>query len=272
MKTLDWRTSIHQHITRPLLSRFGWVKSKPPSTQDLEILLRRLHPVETQCPLLRLGPDHDGGYLVPDDLHDIVACFSPGVGHVSGFEDDCARRGIPVFMADASVNDPSMTRTSFHLVRKMIGLSDSAETIRLDTWIDLANIPRQGDLLLQMDIEGDEWLALATISPANLRRFRIIVVECHTFDLLLDSAGFQIRAPVLNRLLDDFWCIHLHPNNSTGSRRRLGFDLPRTVELTLLRKDRTKISGFRTDFPHRLDRDNTSNGHLRLSPSLYRTS
>jgi hypothetical protein len=42
-------------------------------------LVHRLHPVVTTHPLIRVGAHGDGGYLVPDDLDGIAACFSPGV-------------------------------------------------------------------------------------------------------------------------------------------------------------------------------------------------
>jgi hypothetical protein len=40
----------------------------------------------TDVPLIRLGADGDGGYLVPDDLEDVAACFSPGVDDRASFE------------------------------------------------------------------------------------------------------------------------------------------------------------------------------------------
>src|SRR4051794_4689062 len=40
-------------------------------------LIGRLSPVLTDVPLTRLGADGDGGYLVPEDLADVSACFSP---------------------------------------------------------------------------------------------------------------------------------------------------------------------------------------------------
>ena len=67
---------------------------------DVESLIRRLHPRMTDKGLIRLGPAGDGGYLVPDDLDGIEACFSPGVGDLVGFERDCLARGMRVFMAD----------------------------------------------------------------------------------------------------------------------------------------------------------------------------
>ena len=68
-------------------------------------LIARLHPVATEHPLIRAGSDGDGGYLIPDDLTGIAACFSPGVDNRATFESALIARGIPCFLADASVND-----------------------------------------------------------------------------------------------------------------------------------------------------------------------
>ena len=61
-------------------------------------LISRLAPVSPTQPLIRLGPAGDGGYLVPDDLEGIEACFSPGVGGSFGFEHDCAQLGMQAFL------------------------------------------------------------------------------------------------------------------------------------------------------------------------------
>ncbi len=60
--------------------------------------------------LIRVGGDADGGYLIPDDLAGIEACFSPGVDTVATFERDMVARGIPCHLIDASVDGrPSTT-------------------------------------------------------------------------------------------------------------------------------------------------------------------
>ena len=64
---------------------------------DVQNLINALHPRTVAKGLIRLGPEGDGGYLIPNDLAGISACFSPGVSAVSGFEKDCAERGSPVF-------------------------------------------------------------------------------------------------------------------------------------------------------------------------------
>src|SRR5580692_6161639 len=69
-------------------------------------LIGRLRPVLTDKKLIRVGGDEDGGYLVPDDIDGIVACFSPGVGPVAAFEGALASRGINCYLADGSVAAP----------------------------------------------------------------------------------------------------------------------------------------------------------------------
>ena len=61
----------------------------------------------------RLGPDGDGGYLVPDDLAGIEYTFSPGVSTESGFEAALAARGQRVFLADYSVDGPAEANANF---------------------------------------------------------------------------------------------------------------------------------------------------------------
>ena len=263
---------LRRWLIHPLVIRFGYVKIHASGQGALSSLLHSLHPVETQYPLIRLGPEGDGGYLVPDDLVGITTCFSPGVGDVSAFEEDCARRGMRVFLADRSVQGPSSDNPNFNFLDKYIGLVDTDEFISLDSWIDSSVSPSEDDFILQMDIEGAEWLALANISHRNLLRFRIIVVELHALDSLHYWQQFHLRAPVLSRLLEDFVCVHLHPNNDGRNVVSNGMEIPQVLEMTLLRKDRAQTRGYCSQFPHRLDCDNTSKPPVVLPASLYRQS
>ena len=65
-----------------------------------------LRPYNCAHSLIRIGPEADGGYLLPDCLQGIAASFSPGVSFEFGFDLDLLARGIPVHMADASVDLP----------------------------------------------------------------------------------------------------------------------------------------------------------------------
>ena len=102
----------------------------------VKTLIRRLHPVACDKELIRLGPDGDGGYLVPDDLKGIIACFSPGVSNVAGFEKDCALRGMKVFMADASVEAPPELHPNFAFIKKFVGPFTHGDFVSFEQWVN----------------------------------------------------------------------------------------------------------------------------------------
>ena len=103
---------------------------------EVKQLLELLYPINCEKGLIRLGPEKDGGYLVPDDLDGIKACFSPGVSTVSGFEKDCANRNIKVFLADASVDAPTETDDLFDFISMFIGSMNNDIYLTLDKWVN----------------------------------------------------------------------------------------------------------------------------------------
>jgi hypothetical protein len=230
----------------------------------LKPLLPGLHPVKTNRDLIRFGPDGDGGYLIPDDLDEIQACFSPGVSSISGFELQCADLGIDVHMADASVESPAGEHPRFHFRKAFIGDQTEGVFITMDDWMHDSVGDLAGDMILQMDIEGWEFKALNRISDKNLNRFRIIILEVHGLDYLLN---YKIR--MFRKLLINHTCVHIHPNNCSESTQVGSFSIPRMVEFTFLRNDRISSREFRSDFPHPLDRDNTSNETIVLPEYWY---
>jgi len=230
-----------------------------PRTSDHEVatLVRKLRPREGQQPLIRLGPDGDGGYLVPDDLAGIKACFSPGVSRISGFERDCAERGMEVYMADASVEGPAEQHPAFHFTRRFLGTSTHGQFVTLPDWLHESIGDSPGDLLLQMDIESHEYPVLLATPDAILDRFRIIVIEFHLLPELWNRHFFELVQPVFERLLRTHCCLHVHPNNYSPSVTRAGITLFPFMEFTFHRRDRTGETRPATRFPHPLDRDNT---------------
>jgi hypothetical protein len=85
------------------LENVGYVVNRRTPTAEMRALLDILKPRDPGCAFVRLGGPHDGGYLIPDDLDGIVACFSPGVDQTSAFERDCLDRGMALYLSDASV-------------------------------------------------------------------------------------------------------------------------------------------------------------------------
>ena len=107
-------------LIRNIMNRASLNMSRHVPESDLEDFFRMVWPVTGSWDLIRVGPEGDGGYLVPDTLENIGYCFSPGVDYVAGFEADLSNRGIPSFMADYSVSAPPVDNPHFHFLKKFV--------------------------------------------------------------------------------------------------------------------------------------------------------
>ena len=249
---------------------FGKFSTAITELDELNSLLQKLYPKCCDKKLIRLGPKGDGGYLVPDDFMGIEACFSPGVSTISGFEKDCADLGMRVFMADKSVNRPSETHNLFHFTKKFIGVTSNDSFMTLENWLTSVLPDSKSDLLLQMDIEGYEYEVLLAASDLLLKRFRIIVVEFHSFQELWNFSFFKIASRVFEKILQTHTCLHIHPNNVGETLKHRGFEIPHGMEFTFLRNDRISNTTYQRVFPHPLDYDCTDRKTLTLPKCWYK--
>jgi hypothetical protein len=237
--------------------------------EDLARLIRKLHPVAPGIEMIRLGPMGDGGYLVPDDLDGVEACFSPGVSMVSGFEKDCADMGMQVFLADKSVDGPAISHKNFRFIKQYVGAIPSDGFTTMDAWVTSSLPNSRSDLLLQIDIEGYEYETFLSMPDELMRRFRIIVAEFHSLHWLWSEPFFKMGSRVFERILQTHTCVHIHPNNMLECLRIDGLEIPRLMEFTFLRSDRVKTSSYADRFPHPLDAENCNTSALRLPNCWY---
>lgn len=253
-----------------ILSKINIHPARLTDKNELQVLLTKLRPVSCERGLIRIGPEGDGGYLVPDDLEGIKACFSPGVALVSGFEKECAERKMEVFLADKSVDAPEESHELFHFTKKYIGVTTNNDFMTLDDWVESSIPESQEDLLIQIDIEGFEYEVFLGVSDKLMKRFRIITVEFHHLNQLWNKPFFTLASRVFDKMLQTHTCVHNHPNNGGGSVKYGDIEIPRLTELTFLRNDRLSNSTFVDVFPHPLDCDNTNNPALYLPKCWYK--
>lgn len=89
------------------------------------------HPLATGHPLIRLGSQGDGCYLVLEDLESIAAYFSPGVDDRASFESSLIQRGIPCYLDDGSVDRAPIALPLVHFAKKCVRvISGSTQTDR----------------------------------------------------------------------------------------------------------------------------------------------
>lgn len=245
----------------------GYKITRTPDREMIGSALRLLKPVKTEHQLIRIGGNGDGGYLVPDDLAGITACFSPDVSDVAEFEREIIERGIRSFQIDASVKESPLNHPLNVFERKFLGIQNEAEYIALDDWVDEKVGDDDGDLILQMDIEGAEWSTLTNASHHVLKRFRVIVLELHGLEnIAISRFAYDLYYPVLERLARFFDVIHLHANNYSDAVSCRYFDIPPLLEVTYLKKDRSAKRTNDVSLPHLLDRKNVPGRPLVTVP------
>lgn len=257
---------------RKQIYRYNSIVSKKTEAKKVMELLKALAPVLAKgIDLVRMGSAYDGGYLIPDDFEGIEACFSPGVGNLIDFEQDCFKKGLKVFLADNTIDGSKLALENFDFTHKNIASFSDDTLMTLDSWVTKSKVKKGSDLLLQMDIEGVEYAAISSLSETTLKRFRILAIEFHGLHNLWNQDFFIIAYEVFSKLLQTHYCVHIHPNNCDSYVEKNGIKIPITGEFTFLRKDRVKSFKKVTTLPHILDTDNAPElPHLALPEIWYK--
>lgn len=230
---------------------------QPALASDVGEAIELLKPVGCVKPLIRIGGDCDGAYLIPDDLSGIAACFSPGTDNKIGFETELADHfAIPSLMCDGSVHasELKLNQAMHRFEQRWLKDFDGKDAHSLDHWVQAAPVAADRDLMLQIDIESGEYAALQAASQSTLRRFRIIAMEIHGLERLDDKRFLNFKfMPMMLKLSSLFDLVHVHPNNCLPAVDVCGYRLPPILELTFLRKDRNCGARQPVSLPHPLD-------------------
>ena len=245
-------------------------KVKP--TSPIREFIYRFRDKYVSVDLLRIGGEHDGGYLLPDVLKDIEYCFSPGVDYTSNFESEISRKyGIKSFMADASVDAPPILDENFEFIRKFIGTRIDDSYITLSDWYSQSTAHSQSGIILQMDIEGGEYDVLTFESAEFLANFSVMVIEFHDLNNIFEPFFLTILSSIFEKIYKYFSICHIHPNNCCDITSLDGIDVPRIVEITFIRNDlATELkNNNKINLPHALDRKNVVDCEELVMPEIW---
>ena len=159
---------------------------------------------------VRIGKKGDGGYILLNDFENIKIAYSFGISNDTSFDKDLADKNIDVFMYDHTINNLSFTIDKFHW--KQIGITDKkGQNNNMKTLNEL--LKENGhffekNMILKIDIEGEEWNIFHNLGKDTLTQFKYILVEFH-FDKKFESLFIK----VLKKLNETHQIFHLHCNN-----------------------------------------------------------
>lgn len=200
--------------------------------------LELITPEDSKVKILKIGGEGDGSYFVPDDLKGIAECISPGFGNISKFEDELyAKYMIPSLIIDPEI---PYNRNEKHLnfIAKNLGGCNTSETISLNRIMQ----DRMHEYILQIDIEGSEFESLIALDEDNLVKFRIIVIEFHGLNFIVDDFIIsRILFPIFEKI-DKYFYVCVLKKSTTQTFTNGDIRLPDTIEITFHRRDRTETT------------------------------
>lgn len=216
-------------------------------------LFKKLRPINPGINLIRIGSLTDGGYLLPDDFKGIKYCYSPGVSDNSSFEEDLYKKyEIESFLCDNTIEKPNSKSKGLSFIKKHLTIEDSINTIKLKSWLE--SFKSDNEMIMQMDIEGHEYKIILDTEQDILEKFRIIIIEFHSFEEIFTYGGFKLIEFCFEKLLRTHSIVHIHPNNIVKPFKYKNIEIPAGLEITFLRNDRIKTKTYSKSFPHKFDK------------------
>jgi hypothetical protein len=183
----------------------------------------------SNCELIRVGRDGDGGYSIPSlNFEKLIGI---GVGKDISFESDEYFDNSEIHLFDHTVRRPTNLKENMEFHKKGIGLSDSKDFLSFDSICALTGIKATASNLLKFDIEGDE---IFVFEEADFSSFSTIVCELHWIEDAFYSDKFSHFQRLFENLIRSHSLVNVHANNWSHLFNFGDIVLPNVVELTLI--------------------------------------
>lgn len=189
--------------------------------------------------LIRLGKDHDGGYLVnKQDIHKTQKLVSFGIGTDCSFEEDFTKLNdcaVSAWDSGARISGDFFQHEQRTLVYKNISR-------------DIDEIVSDENIFLKCDIDGDEYGILDSLIKYS-RYFVGIVMEFHDVN---KPENFNLLNNFISKM--DQKLVHLHVNNYFYYKTAEG-NIPDILELSFSSSPNVSYNPL-LSLPHHLDMTN----------------
>jgi len=208
---------------------------------------------------IRVGCDHDGGYVLPATVLQCDAIVSVGIGPDESFDFELAEKGARILQYDHTIEDHPLRHPNFIFHKKGWGVRTEGDFISFDDIFEHLVSLNPKKAMLKFDIEGGEYEVIEAMKPEHLAFFDVLACEFHKFERLGDRNFFESVKNTFEKLYRTHVPVHLHANNALTVSAYLcqGVLTPTLLEVSYLRRDLDQFPGLSTDpIPGPLDRPN----------------
>ena len=192
--------------------------------------------------ILRFGSDFDGGYYLLGNITNSDSVISLGIGNNVTFEKDLSNIVESQMLYDHTIQELPEKITNATFFKIGISSTESQGFYTLKQCIEVF-LPNK-NLILKIDVEGDEWEVFANSSIEDLMRFKQIAVEFHNLNNIDDSVFFDKVKSALENLRRNHVVISVHANNWSPFEIVTKVPFPDVIEVTYLRKDLLNTKRF----------------------------
>ena len=214
--------------------------------------------IDQYSSFIRVGDDNDGGYVLENDINQKDVCLSFGIGSNYSFDSAMSKLCSEVRMFDHTIQEPKPLFTNMKF--SALGLASESKINYVTLSEILHQIHPDDDIILKIDIEGDEWEILNGLSRQNLLRFKQIVIELHGIHEIADEVKFRKIVGALKNLNQTHSLKNLHANNWANIEIIRGIATPDVVEATYARRKEEVFQSTQTvDILSELNQPNNGN-------------
>ena len=201
---------------------------------DVASVLKLIRPTSCVKNLCLMGNRNDGSYFIPEDISDIEAVISPGVGPTSVFEKSVYQKfGIKSILVDPTV-EPVEEEFVLEYISKFFGVRDDCENISLSSIISRNEFQK---IIVQMDIEGGEYSVISSLTPDDLKASKVWIVEFHFLNFLFLDFVQNIISDALRNLLTMNEPVWINVNDTSTVCKIGDMYIPSTVEVTFVNRE-----------------------------------
>jgi hypothetical protein len=258
MRKFPSHIQLHTNLEQARLANLEYAQQfiTRPVIQNLIEFINLTNPITSKEPLIRLGGNHDGGYVVSDCFTKKFA-ISLGVGVEVSADIDLLDKGFSILAVDGTVSNPLPKESRYIFTGKNIGYNrESDKEISLRELLEEVYPQESPDLLL-IDVEGHEYSILENELKIVISA-KQIVIEFHGLEFLGDQEFANRVNCLLRSLRRTHKPIHIHANNSGGGINLGGVIWPTILEITFLANEFCENVRNIGPFPTALDFPNTN--------------
>ena len=180
----------------------------------------------------RIGPEEDGGYVMPElVLEKCSALFTYGVGGDTRYEEDFVKQyNKKAYLFDHTTGQPAWERDNLIFTPEGLGYEENCKE-----WFDhYDHFNIEGDIFLKIDVEGTErtYFNETDISKLN-EKVLGIAIEIH----YIDNIEYRQQCiSLIEKLNEGFVLCHTHGNSWSPSVPIEDESVPTVLELSFINK------------------------------------